>query len=101
MRNKRIRFTSLLFLFSLITLSTYAQNRHGFEGDFGLQVSDFDKASGYATFKYNHRLNPYMALNLGLNFVYSEINEAFDSPFEQRTFYDLSDDIVNMNFVRV
>ncbi len=51
------------------------------------------------SFKYNHALNPYLAVSVGLNFQHAEINKTFNSPFESSAVYNIDDNIVNMNAI--
>ena len=99
MDRKHLLFRAKLLLLSLISLSVFAQKEHGFGGDAGLLINDFDEISSYLSFKYNHGLNPYVAISVGLNFQHAEINKVLDSPFESSVVYDIDDNIVNMNAI--
>lgn len=99
MRIKHLLFRAKILLLSLVSFSVFAQKEHGFGGDAGLLINDFDEVSSYLSFKYNHTLKPYVALSVGLNFQHTQINKMFDSPFERNAVYDIDDDIVNMNAI--
>lgn len=96
---KHLFFRAKLLLLSLVSFSMFAQNDHGFGGDAGLLINDYDEISSYLSFKYNHALHPYVALSVGLNFQHAKINKMFDSPFESNVVYDIDDNIVNMNAI--
>lgn len=95
MNNKNLFFRAKLLLLSIVSYSVFAQKEHGFGGDAGLLINDFDEISSYLSFKYNHALSPYVALSVGLNFQHAEINKMFDSPFESSVVYDMDDNIIN------
>lgn len=98
---KKIKtFLFLTILFTALPERSAAQKATGFDIEAGLNSSDLEhKISYYAGAKYSYWFNRYIAYSIGGSVLYSNLENTFDSPSNNRVVYYIDDKIINLNCV--
>lgn len=94
-------FIYLILLFLCFhSLQGYSQKLKGFELDGNVISTDLDGGGEFAfglAMKGNYWLNPYVGLTMGAMINYSKIDLGFESPANDRVYYELNEPIFNLN----